>query len=1189
MDDTPSTSPALSKTLQNKEYRAHKRRYAPELEALARTTIAPEPEDGHPAKRCRTDGAIVSTREGDPECPTAEPTVPSCEVLTMVEQDGQIIQRVLHRGSQSHCLYTFTYRDIDAPLPFSEYKRLGRTQRRVASLPILEGFTKRRPAVADGTLRRYIERACAPKSWVALDLYKIDMHLGSRLPSARTKHLYTIYDRYVMVDYTREVTCPGCGKKRAGMQGRHTTSTNTFRFRPCCYKGDSSWKKVGPGARVNRGVHKPYRVCHQAFYDIEATPDPQTGVHRFYLAVVKSTMDDTIHTARSASELIKIFGDYIERLGPEAQGQETTTLLQLVSFNGSRYDDVFLAEYWRIYILNRWGLDKLLNNGYSERKRAITHNTLHLPQFEIVWTDVARMTPPTSLRNLAKSLKLDEQKGDMPFAVLNDFVDDALRRDPEDGFFARDYFPTEGHRERCLEYYREVVPVDERTPRRDVYALCLAYCRQDVVVLQKIFEALNEMYTSYLGPLVYPPPGDDDDDEEEDAEPPPVFYPMTMHSLSTLSARVMLETASKVPCLHYDSSEGGSDRPFTTSVINKEALMAPRGRVYDYLSRAIYGGWTKNYLQGFVTNLDPTLPTWDDTCKLLARCREEGALSLVDAPHEMFDIASMYPVAITGMMPMGEGQWIGDAVAMQGLFDQLVTTADVAKIPLFFARCKLEAPVNPPSFESTLPQRHPKTNQLRWTYFDDPSGELVYTSLDLWIACRDQGYGPASTWTPTDFIDMLYFEVGAQCYRAFMEACSKGKADGTKEKNLQKRTTFKIAMNAAIGKLGQSVEAQTNILGSLQASNFIDQCGGRATLLGTRPVTYMRGIAKYTANEFIFKTRDNDSNNWLPHHAAFMYSWTRLMRLQWTIRTQPGHPLRGSVMRCLSDPTETPDTLYGDTDSKIQLQRQSELLPASMRGDIVGALKPELPLADDWRRPSRPFFQLEPEKISEAPLKARVTGVLAPKKYFVFATDDTLTKFALKFRCNGLSQFESERGHSCPLHNCVECSQCSCPHKNFCFMCFICVSTLLNRETYEADDVTGVWGGKEYKYSLRELRTLTLLDFVRVLSTGRSCATLSNGIDHTLSLPTSKLPSYVLINKAQTRSLNRPRALRTHREMLTGVPEGQFQDTFMSGLISLPTHPHCLFPAGTYLEVHGFLTPEVNAIVVEDGGGNAGV
>jgi hypothetical protein len=255
-----------------------------------------------------------------------------------------------------------------------------------------------------------------------------------------------------------------------------------------------------------------------------------------------------------------------------------------------------------------------------------------------------------------------------------------------------------------------------------------------------------------------------------------------------------------------------------------------------------------------------------------------------------------------------------------------------------------------------------------------------------------------------------------------------------------------------------------------------------------------------------------------------------------------------------------------------------------MRGDIVGALKPESPLSEEWRNPSRPFFQLEPEKVSANPLRARVTGILAPKKYFVFAADDTLTTFALKFRCNGLSQFETERGHSCPLHNRVECTKCTCPHKNYCFMCFLCTSTLLNTETYgdTNDEVVGLWGSEEYKYNLKALRTLTLLDFVRVLSTGRSCATVSSGIDHTLSLPTSKLPSYVLINKTQTRSLNRPRALRSLREMQTGVPEGEFhKDTFMSGLISLPaTHPNCLFPAGTYLEFHGFLSASEN----DDGG-----
>jgi hypothetical protein len=408
-------------------------------------------------------------------------------------------------------------------------------------------------------------------------------------------------------------------------------------------------------------------------------------------------------------------------------------------------------------------------------------------------------------------------------------------------------------------------------------------------------------------------------------------------------------------------------------------------------------------------------------------------------------------------------------------------------------------------------------------------------------------------WTWYDVVDMAYFPHSCQLYRPFMEACTKLKMDGAAENNLLKRTIGKIAMNAGIGKLGQQVEAKHNVLGKEAAFRFSQGCGDTARLVGCTNIE-LNGGGRYPHIEdveYMFGVKNPDKNRWPTHHAAFMYAATRLMRLNWSMMTRPPAERHTPIFDM-----PLPDTFYGDTDSKVLASSHSSLMPKEMQGNLVGQFKPEL----ENGLTTRPFFQIEPESICAAPFVAAITGVMAPKKYFVWGVDPTTGKSALKIKCNGIRRFSEER-HPCPLHRVFRCAECVCKHSIYCFECLPCCLALLSHEVRD-EDANVV--GRGYKYSTHDLPSLTLLDFVRVIVTGQSCKTTSESFLRTLSVGTSKLPPFTIQTAQQARSLNRPTTLKTLAEAAKDRPASGALAPFISGCIE---RNGILLPTGSYL--HG--------------------
>lgn len=1075
-------------------------------------------------------------------------------------------------GTHVWCRYVYKLLHKDSLLPRSA----GRPSV-VPKLGVLEtGRVRPRPK-QDKTITDYIERV--------QDTRTQRRDLAHFVPLTPGRVIYHYNEEWIMYDYERFPECSVCGQALKALNGRAATCVDNFRFKACCYPAPTMYE-LTPKATTD--LHEIVPI----YYDLECTPTDE-GVHELYLGVSTvpkilrelgqyNDKDHFIFT--NASEFIDLVQRTIDAVmaqdqatyqlqhpPQEAEEEETNQpearkkiSIQLVSFNGSRYDDCFLVKAWRNHIYQKWGIGKFQTDvAYSERTGALTFNTLQATSnIEVRWNDLARFVPPTSLKKLAQSFKLDVQKGSMPFEALNDFVrrgPESVVRDIEDGFLDTNHYYAGDHEERArsFEYYKTVVPQESRTPSKDLRVLCEKYCIQDVQVTQLAYECLDRLYKAYLTEEATKSPNSPAGEK---------FEPMACHSLATMAGKIMLASAVGSKSWGYDSD---AQRAFPEGVQPGStpgfALSAPCGPTYDYVRQSIVGGWTKGYTQSLVVDHEQISAVGSQLeADVKAFLGAYPDFPVLETAHSMTDIASMYPVACTYAMPLGRPEWVEVSTRREELIAQCIAEPDPLRIPKFFVRAKWTAPSKPLFCESTLAQRVERSNSLRWTYWNDLSATRVVTSLDLWIACRDHtGMGPETVWKVHDSIDMLYFARSAQCYRPFMAACTKIKREGAAAGNEEQRTIGKICMNSGIGKLGQQVEAQHNVLGSQAARNLLKAHGDKARLVTVQKVQ-LEGASKrpyHEDDEYVFGVKDASINHYPTHHAAFMYAGSRLERLNWSLLTRDSHIPIVEL--------DIPDTLYGDTDSKLLEKRRAQLFPKELQGDLVGSFEPEKPSS----LLTRPFFQVEPEKVCTAPFVATISGVMTSKKYFVWGTDANTGKYRLKFKCNGLTRYMEGRS-CCPMHGIVRCVQCDCIHGDKQFECFHCVMVLLTHEeaglpeeSSSSDDVTrcvvtNTHAG--YKYNVRELRSLTLLDFVRVLVTGTSCVVTKPTFLRTLSKPTSKLPAYTIQTSDQSRSLNRPAVLTTQVELA--------RDRVVSKTRMVPCStgvfahkPGVLLPSGSYL------------------------
>lgn len=1061
--------------------------------------------------------------------------------LPVFTKDGLSPLTIHQTGSHTKIEHTYVLLRADNPIPCG-----GTAKRKVpVSLPLIAKFVKRRPHLKDTSLRSYLNDA-KKKDFEThyLDGGTIDLS-NKKLSVYRSLE----HGEYIAISHEQRIFCKVC-KKPMSFTGRSVNVERSKKFRPCCFMAPK-YKKVEGHPFSN------YEDVFQITYDIETYNDDYRGgnmPHKFALMCARgingeertftSIRDFFVFVDATVQELQSRwptqFKQKIQMAVDDEEGKDDVNmgkyLLQLVSFNGSRYDDIFLAQPWKEFLVEKYGTNVFQNLHYSERKRAITHNNIAIGMIDKVYIefcDVLRFTNPTSLRNAAKSYKLSVLKGEMPFEVFNRFcLKDTIERE-EDGFFSLEYFKGNTQlRQESFEYYKQCLPNPQTFGDADVLDFCKIYCKQDVEVTYLLYKHLEGMFSTYLSPLV--PSGEGQK-----------FQPMTQHSMATLCYRVMCRNAQTGSHVGYNSRTGEQ------SIIDQPEIFAPVSQSYEFERESLYGGWVRGYYQGIVMNKHAADEAYGEqwSKKLKSLC-DFFDTPLINDDLVMGDIASMYPVAVTYNMPIGMGEFITSESIKQGLIDQLLAEGNPMKIPLFIARVRMKPPSNPYFFESTLPQRD-GDGALCWTYSTE-YGNMYrhYNSLDLWLACKAtmMNGDPNTVWTILEVRELVYWEQGAQIYRNFMQACAQGKKDGAAQGNENMRNVFKIAMNSSIGKLAQRIAGQANIIGEKNLEAFLSQNEGEVEIVGYNPLSTKYGLRHEDSMEYVLKTYLTGQNKMPQCHGGFMYAATRHMRWEWAMAACPQ---RGPLTKTLH-----PDPWYGDTDSKIHSRHCFNNIPQYFLGTEVGVYDMDT---------GRSNQQIDMEKVSAGDRKVVFTGLLGPKTY-VMASVNSKGEQYLKFRCKGQRQFNSASA-PCEDHGRSACTVCICPCGNSVYECIRCIIPYLHDiigDLAILGDVT--WCHNESLRPIKELTELNSLHlraFIFTLLTGIPAVTKNLLFDRTLTLPTSKSPEFQVTNKYIPRTLSRP-LLQHYGDSPPARLVPRLADLYMSywGM------PGIAYPSGSYLDKH---------------------
>lgn len=1037
--------------------------------------------------------------------------------------------QVESKGIHANTIHDFSLIAMSSLLPSKAQKD---RKARCSPLPLLERlFGGKRPQLKDLTVEGYVKRC-----WLAEKLEWHDLTLGP--PKTNRQVPYAgLNEKYIAYEWKKTVKCARCSTilQKTNKGALTKIAENAKSFKVCCYNALKTKKYSLNCLKTN--IEKVITIP----YDMECYPVTKNDgneYHEFYC--IGYILPDG--REKCSTHLAEFFKDIAEQIQIFRDASvKKMTVLHLISFNGSRYDDIFLSKPWRNFIIAEYGIKTFADHRYAERKRAITQNTITVDNVTVEFCDVLRFTSPTSLAKAAKDYGLAEQKGSMPFAVLNDYCTNKKVARDADGFFSLSYYKyDEKLRKKSFEYYQELFPRGvEQSNNTDVRAMCFAYCLQDVKVTLALYNVLKNMYVKYLTPLIVP---DCESEKEIETAENVGFFPMLLTSLSSMAARVMMHIATNQkhwiridPPLDVNYSDNTTEPTWTVDV---PEIFCPIEETYTFERKAIYGGWVKPYFQGFLIDSSIT-EVGDVFFSTLKKIADEFKIPTIDKPHVMGDIASMYPVGVTFPMPVGQPTFILEEELKQRLLQRLYNAKKCTDIPMFVARVKMIVPTRPYFFESTLPQRG-RDGHLSWTYDQALADEWhYYTSLDLYLACVQSKVNgdEQSVWKISSVREMIYYPKCSQIYKPFMIKCAEGKLEGAKNKNLSQRTCFKICMNGSIGKLGQNAVGQVNLLGKQNYENYIESFGDECELVGINELNYKKGYLELNNTEYILKTTSTANNNWPQIHGAFMYAATRIMRHEWS----------RAVMKNTLQPIKEmkyPDPFYGDTDSKVHLTEHWNNIPETMVGNTVGVFDIDSGISNQ---------NIELESVSNGTnVTAFFSGFLGAKCYFICGWDSKNQKVCVKFKCKGQRQFDRNT-HGCRSHGHVLCEKCICEHGSDIQSCPICIIM------HFGNDGSVLEPDADYKYA--QLPNIALCDFLRVLITGRPCKTTNECFDRILSNPTTKIGDFSIVNSNVTRTLSKPKLFTSVAETETVKP----LVPLLKDLVEIPTGSGILLPTGTYL------------------------
>lgn len=301
---------------------------------------------------------------------------------------------------------------------------------------------------------------------------------------------------------------------------------------------------------VKTKIPKPYISNKTVFYDIECS----TIKDRHYPILICVCCNNAFNSFSTIASFVK----YLLLLAFRTRPFGT---INVIGFNSSRYDDVFLVEECRKYLSMKWS-SKKRNRDYSyiQKQGAIIFNTFSAYHVKIQFNDILRYTGNiVSLRQIASDLKVPLAKGYFPFQVLN-------LNPPEvdsDGFLAEKYFDSN-------KAFSETKQIWISLRKCDWFTLLKDYCFRDVIVTKLIWEKLSDMYKRYIPQLSH-------------------LDLCQFHGAPSLMKNVAL-----------NSIKVENVQVFRGREVKKNLLYAPCLQSYDLWLQSLYGGWVGSHVLGIL-------------------------------------------------------------------------------------------------------------------------------------------------------------------------------------------------------------------------------------------------------------------------------------------------------------------------------------------------------------------------------------------------------------------------------------------------------------------------------------------------------------------------------------------------------------------------------------------------------------
>lgn len=239
---------------------------------------------------------------------------------------------------------------------------------------------------------------------------------------------------------------------------------------------------------------KKETYTEEFIYDMEC--ELVDGVFYVYCIVVYNVTKNEYKEFDSSEEFVEyLFATFQFNQAHQKEG----SLMIVVSYNGSRYDDIILHKDFHLHFVKRGGYEKDFFE--ADKGGALIFNSVRLRTYgkvhEIKFLDLTRYLPcAKSLRAAAIDLGVPVKKGFFPYQLIRRSITTCDY--DEDGFIHPNYYDSpEAHLESKLLYRSrlECTPLDPVNLR----LACLLYCKIDVEVTYECYKVIMGLYERING------------------------------------------------------------------------------------------------------------------------------------------------------------------------------------------------------------------------------------------------------------------------------------------------------------------------------------------------------------------------------------------------------------------------------------------------------------------------------------------------------------------------------------------------------------------------------------------------------------------------------------------------------------------------------------------------------------------